>query len=180
MKDKKRALAHAAGIAVMLLVVAYIVHSPGHIPPYDANLVQLADTERQGYCSGVTFWRTSGQGDAGRARACRAEYRDDKSGRISMVAAERGFCQGIVDEGWDGGSAAVCVEILRSYQYWPTLDGSITDQWNRARPYPGTIIDTGTSDSRDDSRTGGRPGSPGHAGPSRSDYEDYYYGGGTP
>ena len=178
MRNRKRTLAHVAGVAVVVLVVAYAARPSPHVPPYDANLVRLAETERQGYCAGVTFWKTQGGGSANQARACREEHRE-QSGRVNMIAAERGFCQGIVDQGWMEGDVPMCVDTLRSYQYWPTLDGSITDQWNRARPYPSTAIG-GTSEEPDGSRTGGRPGGPGHPAPSRSDYEDYYYPGGTP
>ncbi len=176
MRNKKRIAAHVASIAVVALVVVYAARPSPHVPPYDANLVRLAETERQGYCAGVTFWETQGVGDAEVARACRGEHRE-QSGRVNMAAAERGFCQGIVDQGWVGG-VIDCLDILHSYQYWPTFNGSITDQWNRARPYPSTAIG-GATDQSDTSRTGGRPGSSGHPGPSRSsDYE--YYPGGMP
>lgn len=178
MRNRKRIAAHVAGIAVILLVLAYAARPSPHVPPYDANLVRLAETERQGYCAGVTFWKTQGTGDAARARTCRKEH-PEQSGRVNMIATERGFCQGIVDSGWVDGYVTDCVGILRDNQLWPTLDGGLTDQWNRARPYPNTAIGGGSDKGSDDSRTGDRPGSPGHGGPGRSDY-DYSYPGGTP
>ena len=168
----KRIAAHVVGISVVLLVLAYAVRPSPHVPLYDANLVRLAETERQGYCSGTTFWRTQGEGDTGVARECR-ETHPEESGRVNLLLAERGFCRGIVDGGWDGGSVTDCVAILGSYQYWPTYDGSITDQWNRARPYPRPAI-SGAADQTDDSRTGGRTGSPSHPSGNRYGY------GGTP
>ena len=176
MRNKKRIAANVAGIAVVLLVVAYAARPSPHVPPYDANLVRLAETERQGYCAGVTFWQTGGgDGDADLAKECRKEH-PKESGRVNLVATERGFCRAIVDEGWEG-TVSTCLDIMGTYQYWPTFDGAITDQWNRARPYPSTAI--GGTSEQDDSRTGGRPGGPGHSAPSRSDsdYSDYYSGG---
>lgn len=176
MRNRKRIAAHVAGVAIVLVVVGYAADRPGHIPPYDANLVRLVETERQGYCAGVTFWKTQGNGEAGQARACRKEHQE-QSGRINMVAAERGFCQGIVDSGWLEGGVADCLSILGSYQYWPTYDGSISSDWNRARPYPRPALSTGATQD-DGSRTGGRGGGPGRDSPSRPGYD--YYDGGTP
>lgn len=156
---------HAAGALVVLLVVAYVVRPSPHVPLYDANLVRLAETERQGYCSGVTFWRTQGEGDADLAKECRRAH-PEESGAVNLAATERGFCRGIVDQGWTG-TVSDCVGILGQYQYWPTLDGSITDQWNRARPYPRPAI-TGAESPDDESRTGGRTDVPSRGG---------YYGG---
>jgi hypothetical protein len=177
MRNRKRFAAHIAGVAVILAVLVYAGRPSPHVPPYDANLVRLAETERQGYCAGVTFWKTQAAGSAEQARACRIEH-TEQSGRVNMTATERGFCQGIVDSGWIDGFVADCVSILRTYQLWPTYDGSITDQWNRARPYPSTSLG-GAGEESDGSRTGGRSGGPGHSSSSRgADYD--YYPGGTP
>ena len=176
MKINKRIAGNVAGIVVVLLVIGYAARPSPHVPPYDANLVQLAETERQGYCAGVTYWGTEGAGSAERAKACRVKHRE-QSGEVNMAATERGFCQGIIDSGWTDGYVTDCVGILRSNQLWPTLDGSLTDQWNRARPYQSTAIGGGTEES-DESRTGDRSGTSGHGGPSRSDeYNGYPYGG---
>jgi len=174
MRDKKRLLANVGGIIVVLLVLAYVGNRPGHIPPYDANLTRLAETERQGYCAGEVGWETSFAGDAARAAACRAE-RPELSGRVNMAATVRGFCQAILDQGWDGYMDA-CLGIIADQQLWPTYDGSLTDQWNRARPYPNSALG-GTSETPDGSRTGGRTSGGRSGDPGRSDYV-YPYGGG--
>lgn len=161
MKNKKRLLANIGGIIVMLLMVAYIANKPGHIPPYDANLVRLAETQRQGYCAGMVFWKTSGDGSAGQAATCRQETKN-KSGEVNLNAAETGFCQAIVDAGWEGGVYS-CLDILHGQQLWPTYNGSITDQWNRARPYPKSAI-SGAGEDQDNSRTGGRSPGAGRSG----------------
>jgi hypothetical protein len=153
MRDKKRLLAHIGGVVVVVLVLAYIGNRPGHIPMYDANLTRLAETERQGYCAGEVGWKTSFVGDADQAAACRAEH-TEQSGRVSVAATLNGFCQAILDQGWDG-YMEDCLGIMADNQYWPTYDGSLTDQWNRARPYPSTGL-SGSTEAPDGSRTGGR------------------------
>lgn len=153
--SRRRVAAHIVGVLVVALAVAYVVRPSPHVPPYDANLVRIAETERQGYCSGVAFWRSAGGGSAEGARTCREERRD-KSGRVNMPLAALGFCEAIVDEGWSEGTPSDCMTILEGNQLWPTYDGMITDQWNRARPYPSPAVPTGDG-SEDHSRTGGRP-----------------------
>lgn len=172
MRNKKRLAANIGGVIVVLLVLAYVGNRPGHIPMYDANLVRLAETERQGYCAGVVFWKTQGSGSPDQARACREEH-PEESGRVNLLAAETGFCRAIVESGWEG-YVGSCLVILSENQYWPTYDGGITAEWNRARPYPSTGL-TGIGDESDGSRTGGRSGGSRSGGPDRSDYS--YYGG---
>ena|SRR3972149_5201563 len=157
--SKKRILAHLIGVLVVVLALTYVGRRPGHISPYDANLVRLAETERQGYCAAVTFW--NGGPNAGQAKECRTERRE-KSGRVNLIKAERGFCEGIVDQGWEG-ALGDCLTIMAQNQYWPTYDGNITQSWNRARPYPRPAI-AGQGEQDDGSRTGERPG--GHNRPS--------------
>lgn len=172
MRNKKRLLANAGGVIACLMVLGYITNRPGHIPPYDANLVRLVETERQGYCSGLTFWKTSGEGNAGQASQCRSEYRE-KSGEVNLPVAIRGFCEAIVESGWEG-YVTLCAQLIADQQLWPTYDGSITDQWNRARPYPYSPLG-GSPGSTDGSRTGDRGAGMDHGGPSRVD--NYYPGG---
>lgn len=173
MRPSKRLFAHIGGVVVVLLMLGYITHRPGHIPPYDANLVRLVETERQGYCSGLVFWRTSGEGGSSAASDCRKEHRE-KSGEVNFPVAARGFCEAIVESGWEGYTES-CLAILSDQQLWPTYVGGITDQWNRARPYPNSPI-SGPSGASDGSRTGDRSGGAGHGGPSRADN----YNGGYP
>lgn len=170
--NKKRLAANVGGVLVVLLVLAYVGNRPGHQSPYDANLVRLAETERQGYCGGLTFWKTQGEGDAQVAKTCRPEH-PERSGRVNLVATETGFCQAVVDSGWEG-YVGSCLVILHDNQYWPTYDGGITNQWNRARPYPSAILE-GVGGGDDGSRTGGRSGGERTDPSSRSDY-----GGGLP
>jgi hypothetical protein len=167
MKNKKRLLANIGGLLVVCAVIAYIGNRPGHIPPYDANLVRIVETERQGYCAGVVGWQTGLEGDADRAAECRGLH-PEKSGEVSYRAAARGFCEAIVEEGWEGW-VEQCLGILADELLWPTYDGSITDQWNRARPYPNSAL-SGANDKTDDSRTGGRSGGSRTTDPGRQYY----------
>lgn len=143
------------GIMIIVLSIIYIARPAGHIPPYDANLVRLAETELQGYCSGKVFWNTSGNGDADSANRCRIDLANIYSNEINLVKTESAFCQAVVDQGWQG-TKEDCFIILEESQYWPTYDGSISNQWNRARPYPKPVLQS--NGSQTDSRTGVRPG----------------------
>lgn len=150
----KRRLLAAVGLATVALAVAYVARPVGHIPLYDANLIRLAESSLQGYCAGETFWQSAGEGSAEMASACRDRLADRRSNVPAVGAVPGAFCQAIVDQGWEGDRAA-CAEILTGQKLWPTYDGGITDQWNRARKYPGHVIPSGPGRT-DDSRTGDR------------------------
>ena len=121
----------------------YVARPAGHVPLYDANLVRLAESDLQGYCAGTTLWDTGGAGDAAAAARCRSsEAAKTRSNSPNASAVPRAFCQALVDKGWREGTIRVCLEVLVTNKYWPTYDGSISDQWNRARPYPLKVLVT--------------------------------------
>lgn len=151
----RRRLLVIVGVLTIVLALAYVARPAGHVPPFDANLVRLAETELEGYCSGETFWRTQGNGDAGRAADCRAERTGTIADDVNLHAVEAGFCRAVIAEGWEGDVPA-CLGILEGNQLWPTYDGGITRAWNRARPYPLTAIQVPGPGASDSSRTGGR------------------------
>ena len=151
-----RSLLGLVGVATVVLTLLYVTKQPGHVPLYDANLVRLAESDLQGYCAGKVLWQTGEYGDARRARGCRDDLAEQRSNEPNPAVAVRAFCQAIVDEGWDG-VVSDCLGIMADGQLWPTYDGSMTDQWNRARPYPQVVFGTITTTQRDDSRTGDRP-----------------------
>ncbi|MDR7492159.1 MAG: hypothetical protein QN122_12005, partial [Armatimonadota bacterium] len=155
--------AGAAGLAV-----GYVARPAGHIPPYDANLVRLAETPLQAYCAGRTLWRTGGNpdGDGGMAADCRQELAEQYSDEPDLGAVPEAFCQAIVDEGWPN-TVEACQEILATQQLWPTYNGGLSWHWNRARPYPGRAIAGGPKAEEDGSRTGGRPDQVERQAPSR-------------
>lgn len=157
MNGRRRKAGFLAAVLLIVGAVAYVARPAGHIPPYDANLVRLAETDLQGYCAGRTFWNTQGLGNAGVARACRSELREQHPDVPDLPAAERGFCQAISDQGW-AGTVGECLDILVANQYWPTYDGSLSNQWNRARPYPHVAATLGSGPRSDDSRTGSEHG----------------------
>ena len=140
-----------------MIAVAYVARPTGHIPLYDANLVRLAESPLQGYCAGETLMKTQDYaGNGAMAEACRAKNGSAMSNKPNISRVERPFCQAVVANGFNG-SVDDCLEILAQNQLWPTYDGGITNQWNRARPYPRSAIQV-IAPKPDDSRTGGRSG----------------------
>lgn len=143
------------GVGVVVLGLAFLAYPVKHIPPFDANLVRLAETNLQGYCSGDAFWKSGGNGDANLARECRVRRSKKRSNEANMLDVQPAFCEGIVNNGWEG-TVQECIVILEDNEYWPTFDGNITNSWNRARPYPRFINSAGGGSKGDNSRTGGR------------------------
>lgn len=157
---RRRRLLAVIGMLVSILAVIYVARPAPHIPPYDANLVRLAESEMEGYCAGNTFWKTQGAGNASEASACRKQH-SGMSRASDLPAVPPAFCRAIVQSGWDG-DVPTCLVIMADNQLWPTYDGSISDQWNRARPYPLSSLGVpGDKRAGDSSRTGG------HEGPTR-------------
>ena len=151
---RKRQLLMAVGAVAVVLGLVYVARPAGHVPPYDANLVRLAESDLQGYCTGEAFWKSGGMGDARLASECRSRLGGKRPDEPNLTAVIPSFCSAIVDQGWEG-TRADCVEIMVANQYWPTYGGSITNQWNRARPYPrAAIVPSGPKS--DGSRTGDR------------------------
>lgn len=150
----RRSLMHAVGVLAIVGSLAYVARPAPHVPPYDANLVRLAETELEGYCAGETFWKSQARGDAQLAASCRAEHASAMSSEVDLMKVEGAFCRGIIEGGW-AGAVPECLNILATYQYWPTYDGNISAEWNRARPYPRLMIQV-PAQQEDDSRTGDR------------------------
>jgi hypothetical protein len=167
-----RRLLAAAGILTVVLGFVWLIWPVGHIPLFDANLVRLAESDLQGYCAGETFWKTSGEGSASGAAECRSRLKAQHKDVIDLQAVQPAFCQAIVDAGWEG-SQQDCLGIMVDNQYWPTYDGGITNQWNRARKYPLVFHVSPASGSQGGSRTGGHGANTREDSPSRA----YYPGG---
>jgi len=145
------------GIALIVSGLTYISWPVGHIPPYDANLVRLAETEAQGYCTGFSFINSAGQANPTKVKDCRKKHRG-LSDKPNIQNVLQPFCQGVKDGGWQG-SVKECLQIMIQQQYWPTYSGTITDAWNRARPYPLAFISAQANNQGDSSRTGSHNGS---------------------
>ena len=158
MNRRGRRLLGLVGAAVVVASLAYVARPAGHVPPYDANLVRLAESQLDGYCAGEAFWTSQGDGDGRIADACRARLAEQKSRKPDARVVVGAFCEGVMDAGWEG-TAYECVGTLTDGRLWPTYDGSLTDQWNRARPYPRPALAPSSGSEIDDgSRTGDRPG----------------------
>jgi hypothetical protein len=145
------------GIVTIIGSLIYISWPVGHIPPYDANLTRLAESALQGYCSGKTLIDTGGGPDANMTAQCRATLAGRYSDAPNLSVVIGSFCQAILDGGWQGAKSD-CTAIMAQNQYWPTYDGTITNAWNRARPYPVTFLGTGKSSNGPGSRTGSHTG----------------------
>ncbi len=146
-----------AGVAMVvgLFVWNFTVPQP-HVPLLDANRNRLAETYEEGYCSGIAFWRTRGQGNAQQAADCREA--NSMTEKIDYEVVQLAFCSAVTEEGYQGGTEN-CITILQTEQLWPTYDGALTASWNDKFPYPGdTFTSTPAGDGVDDGRTGDRDG----------------------
>jgi len=113
MTRAKRYLLALAGLAVLAGAPLYVARSAPHIPPYDANLVRLAESELEGYCAGETFWGSQAQGNADMARDCRSRLAGQKAEAPNLPAVVPAFCAAIIDSGWEGYQWQ-CEEIMAS------------------------------------------------------------------
>lgn len=131
------------------------MRDPGHVPLFDADLNRLAESELEGYCAGKVFWVERG-GNAEMAADCRAAnpQMDDQ---YNLGVVQMAFCLGARASGFSGDVTVDCLQVLEQNQLWPTYDGSITDAWTKANPYPG---DVWAPPSGSGSRTGGREPAP--------------------
>lgn len=155
MHSWRRKLLGLTGVATIVLALGFLMWPVGFIPPYDANLVRLADSSLQGYCSGDSFMKSGGVGSASLASDCRSARTGRLSDKPDMGVVQGSFCRAVVDNGWQG-TMANCLSILQTNQYWPTYDGSLSNAWNRARPYPNRFVLAGRGrNSGGQSRTGG-------------------------
>jgi hypothetical protein len=144
-------------LAVAVAYGAWVLTGPGPIPLTDANRQPLAETAEQGRCAGEVFWSSGGAGGAEAMAECLA---DETEPEVDWPAVQPGFCKGIMSQGADI-TAEECMGIMEQRRFWPTLGGTITDQWNRAFPYPGSLM-TEAPTGGDDSRTGDREVLPEH------------------
>ncbi len=137
------------GILVMLVGLAVLVLPSGRIPLLDANRTILTETEREAYCAGLIYLQTRGQGDAAAAADCRAT--SAKPDQIDLDAVQSSFCHAVITQ--MNLTHGDCLGIMSAQRFWPTMDGGITNSWNRRFPYPGGVIVKDTDDSRTGSRT---------------------------
>ncbi len=129
-----RRLLAIGGVLAVLVGGLYVGRPQGHVPPFDADLRRLAESEIEGYCSGLVYWTTRGQGNAAEAKACRSA--EDKGTEVDLRAVQMAFCQGAREGGFPGDVVTDCLLVLQAVELWPTYDGQLTDAWSRAYPYP--------------------------------------------
>ena len=133
-----------------------ILQGADHVPPFSASLERLAETETEGYCSGLAFWKNLSVPNERKSAAAECRSNHDPT-EIDLPVVQKAFCEGIVKGGYAQG-VNVCMTIVVSNRFWPTYDGGYTDSWSRKFPYPGDLILQPSSDSSGDSRTGDREG----------------------
>jgi len=137
------------GILTLVLGLAMLVLPGGRIPLLDANRTILAESERDGYCGGLTYLETRGGGNANSAAKCRAK--SSLPDQIDLNSVQPAFCRALRSS--MSMTQTQCMDIMEGRQYWPTKDGSIADSWNRRFPYPGGMM---AKQGVDNSRTGDR------------------------
>jgi hypothetical protein len=121
----------------------------------DANRWVLAETEQQGFCAGYSFDRNEPQEQA--ASDCRSE--SDLSDEINLRVVQRAACQGYATaNNQDAVWVNDCEAYLQATRQWPTIDGRLTDSWNRRFPYPLSDIGIPGAPAPSESRTGDREG----------------------
>jgi hypothetical protein len=155
----KKLLAVLGVVSVLTMgVLVWFIERP--VPLLDADRSLLAQTYNEGYCSGTVFVKSNGRGDEYEAEECRNNFKDEETNNeIDHSKVPNGFCQGILNAGLPV-PVDECVVILRTNTLWPTLDGRLSNSWNRAYPYPGMAVnlqdDTGGRTGEVGDRTGDR------------------------
>lgn len=143
-------------LAPVILVgsLAYMAFAQPKIPLLDANRTVLAETYLEAFCAGDAFLKTRGNGNDALAADCRELHEGRHDDEPDYERVQSAFCMGIVMAGWPG-YVGDCVSLLQEQKLWPTLDGALTNTWNRRFPYPleGSITDV---EQQSDSRTGDR------------------------
>ncbi len=126
-----RKLLALIGLTVVAGALWYVATPPGDTPPYDAFLNRLAQTEREGFCSGWAMWTAASSAEAQQLTAdCRAGERPreevrtmidppkksgfiyhvttrplEMSDEVDMGSVVGAFCRGLVAAGWSAGSS---------------------------------------------------------------------------
>jgi hypothetical protein len=142
------------GILTVVGGLFLLILPVSHIPLLDANRWVLSETEQQGYCAGYVFDGNEPQEQA--AADCRSE--SSQSTEIDLRVVQRAACQGYASaHSLDATWVNDCEGYLQATRQWPTIDGRLTDAWNRRFPYP--LSDIGIPGApTSESRTGDREG----------------------
>ena len=143
-----RKLLAVLGLVLALAAFGYVALPPGHVPPYDALLNRLAETELEGYCSGWAFWTGASSSESvALAERCRTNgaqapangYQPASHAPLSdeydMEVVQEAFCRGVTAAGFP--SASACLVQVKGLRIWPTYDASLTNSWSERWPYPG-------------------------------------------
>lgn len=146
------------GIGGLLVVLGGLVMLiiPGPpIPLLDANRIVLAESIREGYCTGNVY--SDGVPQEESAADCRAT--SSLPDEIDLPAVQRAACQGYADSyNEDAMWVSGCADWMAANQFWPTMDGRLTNSWNRRFPYPLNDLGIPSTGRTDNDRGGSRDG----------------------
>lgn len=126
-------------ISTVLIGGFLVMKDPGHVPLFDSNLARLAESELEGFCSGLVYWDSEGAGSESLAKDCRATY-TDMSAVYDLTTVQWAFCVGVVAAGFNGDPTTDCLQFLQQERYWPTYDGALTNAWAKGYRYPGDVF----------------------------------------
>lgn len=128
------------GLGTIALTYFWIWASVDHIPPYSSALERLAESEVEGFCSGVAFWNDNESGgprdDPVPAEECRFEN-STKDTEVNLRVVIFQFCTGAKVAGYNGDVRKGCMDYIVAREMWPTYDGRLTSKFNDAYPWPG-------------------------------------------
>ena len=123
------------------VIVAVIVgggwltfRDPGRIHIYSADGQVLAETELESWCSGSTYWASSGRGNAQKAADCRKTYGETLDTVIDHNNVPLWFCLGAQSEGFQGDVILDCVDFIVDIRWWPTMNGMLAEAWSDSYP----------------------------------------------
>ncbi len=123
---------------------------PGRIHVFSADGQVLAETELESWCSGATYWASSGKGNARQATDCRKVHAEEFDTVINHGEVLRWFCRGAASEGFMGDVQTDCVDFLTGIRWWPTINGALAEVWSDAYPYPLDIFGNTQGDDTED------------------------------
>jgi hypothetical protein len=147
-----------APLAILTLIAGglWLSLDSGRVPIFDADLNRLAETPREAWCAGNTFW-DGRKADPAKAKACR-QAQTHRSDSVNHSLVLRNFCDGAKAAGFPGHIQFDCVDVFTERQMWPTRDGGITMAFNSRYPWPGETFQSQRTDQQPSHRGTEREG----------------------
>ncbi len=146
------------GMAAGLLALGTLAYYLWPLPPerlFDADRNALAMSYQEGYCSGVAYMETGGQGSSREFGKC-IKDKPRMSSKRDLSVVIRGFCFGARDRGWTGNITEECIEVIELRKMWPTLEGQLSVAFKGKYRWPGEVFPGMLTDDGTGGRTGDR------------------------